>query len=110
MIPVPASLLLRLPCKGEGEGMGGIMDIEVLHNLRDGDVLWLRVHNETSTDEIDAIHTALGEALSTETTIIVTNEALVESIQVMPLATLLLLQEQIGKAVNRRMANTSVEV
>jgi hypothetical protein len=90
--------------------MRGIMDIEVLHNLRDGDVLWLQVHNGTSSEEVDAIHAALEEVLSTETTIIVTNKALVESIQVMPLADLLLLQEQIGTAVGRRMADTSVEV
>jgi hypothetical protein len=89
--------------------MDTIKDIEVLSHLRDGDVVLVRVHNDTPPEEIDAMHTALQAAIQTEVTIIVTNEELVGSMKVLSLAALVEMKEKLDLAIQLRMSSPAAE-
>lgn len=89
--------------------MDAIKNIEVLSHLRDGDVLWVRVHNDTPPEDIDAMHTALEAAIHTEVTIIVTNDELVGSMKVLSLADLVEMKEKLDLAIQLRMSSPAAE-
>ena len=89
--------------------MDAIKTIEVLRNLRDGDVLLVRVHDETPSDQIEAMHTALESVIVNEVTIIVTSDELVQHFRIMSLSDLVELKEQIEIALQLRMSSSTAE-
>lgn len=73
--------------------------VEVIKNLRDGDVVWIRVPAGTTEAETEAIHVAVTEGISAEVAIFVAPDSLVESISVLSLDRLMALRELLDQLI-----------
>lgn len=86
-----------------------IKNIQVLRNLRDGDVLWVQVQKEAHPDEVQAVHTALEATISPDVVIIVSHEELVRGVEVMPLSEIVSLRDRLDHIIRLRASEATAE-
>jgi hypothetical protein len=83
--------------------MTGLVSLEVLHSVRDGDVVWVTVQPGMEPREMDVIRDVLCANMHGDATIIVTPAGFLESIRNVPLSDLVALRDQLESAISTYM-------
>ena len=81
--------------------------VEVIKNLRDGDVIWICVPAGTTEEETEAIHVAVAEGITAEVAIFVAPDSLVESVSVLPLDRLIALRDLLDQLIDGQAQSAS---
>lgn len=76
-----------------------VLRVDVIKNLRDGDVLWVHVAGQPEPEELDAMYDSISALVEANVTIFVTPGDVIERIRVLPLIELLQLREVIDEAI-----------
>lgn len=84
--------------------MTNLVSLEVLHRVRDGDVVWVTVRPGMEPEEMDVIRDVLSANMHGDATIIVTPAGFLESMQKVPLSDLIALRDRLESAISTYMA------
>lgn len=76
-----------------------IVSITMLRNLQPGDLVWVVVSDDISSEEVDAIHTVLSGAIHEEASLLVTHEGYMRSIHSASLEELFSLRDLVEGAI-----------
>jgi hypothetical protein len=79
--------------------LSGVVSMEVLRGIREGDVVWVTVHEDLPSEEINAVQGVLGAGFSEDVSLIVTRRGYVDSIHLIPLSELLHFREVLDSAI-----------
>lgn len=79
--------------------MPSLDQFEVIKNLKDGDVLWVSLHDDADEDEMDAMREILEESLSTDVHVLVTKKKYIQSFQMFSLKDLMDMHKQIEEMI-----------
>lgn len=77
-----------------------IAAIHVLHNLREGDVVWVVLNADVDDMDVEAVQRVLQTVIEEDVSLIVTKQGFVEGLRRLSLTDLLQFQGEIESAIN----------
>lgn len=86
-----------------------VASLEVLRNIRAGDLVWVTVRGDVDEEEVHAIHAVVSSAIPEEANLIVTHEGYLKNVHLATLSDLMKLQQTIEKAIQSMVAARSTD-
>lgn len=82
------------------DGLANVASLDVLRNVRAGDVVWVTLKSAVEDEEVAAVQHILGSVLQEDVHLIVTRSGYLENIRKVPVAELIHLRTVIDQAVD----------
>jgi hypothetical protein len=76
------------------------LSIQVLRNVRDGDVVWVTVRADADTDEIEVVQTVVAANLNADATVLVTTAGFLDDLKRASLDELMSLRDRLDVAIS----------